>query len=293
MNSWKLKTFLLVAVLLSAFGCARLEDRTLRPSLETGQSQQLSIASFNIRIFSDNSRSDEELAYIVDVLKRYDLIAVQELRDEKVLQRAVEMLKAEGFDYGYDISGSVGRGVKERYAFLYRKNKVEPVQEGRLYQEEADEFIREPFYATFRSGNFDFTLITIHVLFGKSKSERRPEIIELAEVYNRIQDDDPDEQDIILCGDFNFPPKDEGFDDIKSISGMTFLILPPGKTTITDTSLYDNFWFQKEYVAEYTGQSGIYKFDEIIFNNDDRKASLAVSDHRPIWAEFDTSRDDD
>lgn len=71
------------------------------------------------------------------------------------------------------------------------------------------------------------------------------------------------------------------------------MIAPPVKTTITDTSLYDNFWFQQQYVREYVEKSGVYKFDETVFNNNDSKARLAVSDHRPVWARFDTSRQDD
>ena len=38
---------------------------------------------------------------------------------------------------------------------------------------------------------------------------------------------------------------------------------------------------------------GIIKFDEVLFGNDDKKASLMISDHRPLWAEFDTRVDDD
>ena len=67
----------------------------------------------------------------------------------------------------------------------------------------------------------------------------------------------------------------------------------PTKTTITDTSLYDNFWFQNEYLSEYNQNSGIDMFDEIMFNNDDTKAKLTVSDHRPIWEEFDINQPDD
>ncbi len=74
---------------------------------------------------------------------------------------------------------------------------------------------------------------------------------------------------------------------------MTFLIEPPNKTTVTDTSLYDNFWFQNEYLTEYNQNSGIDMFDQTMFNNDDTKAKLVVSDHRPIWAVFNISREDD
>ncbi len=85
----------------------------------------------------------------------------------------------------------------------------------------------------------------------------------------------------------------KGFDNLKTIPTMTFLIESPNKTTITDTSLYDNFWFQNEYLTEYNQSSGIDMLDETMFNNDDTKAKLAVSDHRPIWAVFNITREDD
>ena len=41
------------------------------------------------------------------------------------------------------------------------------------------------------------------------------------------------------------------------------------------------------------GRCGIDRFDETDFGNDDKVANLAVSDHRPIWAVFNMTRDDD
>jgi hypothetical protein len=38
----------------------------------------ISIATFNIRIFSNNSRDDEELLQICNILKEFDFIAIQE-----------------------------------------------------------------------------------------------------------------------------------------------------------------------------------------------------------------------
>ena len=73
---------------------------------------------------------------------------------------------------------------------------------------------------------------------------------------------------------------------------MTNLFNPPQKSVIYDSNLYDNIWFQTKYVKAYTGQKGIDKFDETDFANNDKAASLAVSDHRPVWAIFDTKIDD-
>ena len=34
------------------------------------------------------------------------------------------------------------------------------------------------------------------------------------------------------------------------------------------------------------------KFDEVMFNNNDKEAKRIVSDHRPVWAKFNTSLKD-
>ena len=44
--------------------------------------------------------------------------------------------------------------------------------------------------------------------------------------------------------------------------------------------------FDPAFVSEYDGQNGVDDFDVTVFDNDDKAASLAVSDHRPIWATF-------
>ena len=61
----------------------------------------------------------------------------------------------------------------------------------------------------------------------------------------------------------------------------------------TKSNLPAVFWFQSHFTKEFTGTFGVVKFDEKLFGNDDKKASLMVSDHRPLWAEFDVNEDDD
>jgi len=261
--------------------------------VKCGETEVLRLASWNIRIFSNASRDDAELHKICQVLIDYDFIAIVELRDEAVLKRAVAMLNSMGRDYDYQISSEVGRRVKERYAFLYDRSKVKVLESGRIFPDPDDVFIREPYYATFRAGKFDFTSIVIHVIWGDTVAERRAEIRKLDDVYRKIQASDPLEQDVILLGDFNLEPNDEGFNELNSIPSMVYLFKLPQKSHIKDSSLYDNIWFQSKYLSEFTGICGIDRFDEELFGNNDKLASLAVSDHRPIWAEFSTDFDDD
>lgn len=249
------------------------------------------IATFSIRIFSTGSRDDEELYQICDELKHFDFIAIQEVRDTEILDRTIRMLKDRfQLDYRYVSIAKVGRGVKEIYAYLYRTDKVEYLDERGIFSDPEDRFIREPSYALFRAGNFDFYIINIHLIYGKTVSERRTEAERLKGIYILLQDSN-DENDVLLMGDFNLSPQDEGFEPLRELPGMVFVNkdLP---TSIKDR-LYDNIWFQSQYTQEYTDQFVVMKFDETDFGNDDRAASLAVSDHRPLWAIFDIRNDDD
>ena len=257
----------------------------------------LRLAAWNIRIMSHKSRSDAELIEIARTLADYDFIAIVELRDEMVLKRTQKILSQMGKMYDYEFSPAVGRGSKERYAFLYRSKLVSVVRHGELYPDTADgkdDFIRDPYWATFRAGEFDFSVIAVHVIWGERVAQRKAEVKALADVYKYVQAANGAEEDVLLVGDFNRNPTDaDAYSRIMAISSMTRLFQFPQKSHIKDSSLYDNIFFQKDAVKEYLNRSGIDKFDETDFGNNDKAASLAVSDHRPIWAVFRTSLDDD
>jgi hypothetical protein len=191
--------------------------------------------------------------------------------------------------YDYIASTPVGTSVKEIYAYFYRTPLISELGTPYIYIESADEFIREPYIACFKSGNFDFTLINIHVLYGDTVTERREEIKLLDDVLLEVENANGGEKDIILLGDFNFPSDDVGW----QISFHQAIVDPAIKTTITDTSSYDNIWINLNTTAEYKEFHEVFKFDEITFNNDDDAASLAVSDHRPVSIILSTNLPDD
>jgi len=192
-------------------------------------------------------------------------------------------------NYKYVASPKIGRGVKEIYAFLYKTDKVEYLEESYLFSDEKDLFIREPFFAKFKAGNFDFYVINIHSIYGDNITGRRAEALLLDDIYLSVQNMN-DENDVMLLGDFNLSPTDEGFVELLEIPDMMY-INGETPTSIKD-KLYDNIFFQSNYTKEFTGKFGVVKFDEIIFGNDDKRASLMVSDHKPLWSEFDMSDDD-
>lgn len=76
----------------------------------TSPSESIKLASWNVRILSDNSRDDSELQKIATIIDRYDIVAVQEVRDNEVINRLLNILPDE---WGTIISNKTGRGVKE------------------------------------------------------------------------------------------------------------------------------------------------------------------------------------
>ena len=263
---------------------------------DTNESE-LKLAAWNIRIMSNKSRTDAELMEIARTLADYDFIAIVELRDEAVLKRTQRILLQMGAAYDYQFSPAVGRGVKERCAFLYKKERVSVIRPGELYPDTLDgkdDFIRDPYWATFRAGEFDFSVIAVHVIWGERVAQRKAEVKALADVYKYVQAVNGAEDDVLLVGDFNRNPTDaDAYSRIMAIPSMTRLFELPQKSHIRDSSLYDNIYFQMDAVTEYLGRCGIDRFDETDFGNDDKAANLAVSDHRPVWAVFSITQDDD
>ena len=186
------------------------------------------LATWNIRIFSNGSRNDDELRHIAKVLIDYDFVAIVELRDEVVLMRTEAILAGMGRDYDYVMSPPVGAKVKERYAFLFDPQIVRVTENGKVFPDPNDAFLREPYFATFRAGKFDFTAIAVHVIWGDSVAQRQREVQELANVYRAVQAADKAEQDVILLGDFNRNPDDRlAYRPLLSIPSMRHHVPTP------------------------------------------------------------------
>ena len=264
------------------------------PSSTEGPGTTVTLTSWNVRNLSSNSRSDVELGLIALLLFRFDFIALQEVLDAEVIFRLQEILQKD-FDviYQMQVSDAVGHNKKERYAFLWREGVIAQPSPATLYLDPGDKFEREPYYGRFRAGTFDFLICPVHILFGDSESDRRPEIQTLDDVYQHFKGQN-NEADVIICGDFNFDPTDQGFSELLNLGNMRFAIAPPAKTTIGDRSLYDNcFWSQDS--AEIIADSGqVLEFDELMFPLDSRKLiNRLISDHRPISVTVKPPQSDD
>ena len=251
--------------------------------------ETIRIAAFNIRTFGQNTLSDP---YITEILARivtqFDIVAIQELRskNQDVIPRFLKVVNAHGARYQAIVSPRIGRNsFQEQYAYLYNKATVEAFRFPRpsFISDPEDRYHREPFLARFRtkgvprSEAFSFTLMVIHT----DPDEAIEEVRQLAESYRKVLED-ISEDDVILLGDLN-----RAFyqmHDLRKIPHLTAILTEGEPTNIARTEQHDNILFLTNRTSEQTGKGGVYHFPHRFELTE--VESRSVSDHLPVWAEF-------
>ena len=170
---------------------------------------------------------------------------------------------------------------------------VEFIRSEGFYKNGKSQFLREPYGATFKIGNFDFTFVLAHTIYGNNVSQRKAENMKMIDVYHYFQDRDFKENDVIIAGDFNLYALDESFKSLyKDNDKITYAIDPAIKTTIGQkgrANSYDNMFLSTIHTKEFTGSSGAIDFSE----ENPKLLREIISDHIPIFIVVNTTEDDD
>lgn len=203
---------------------------------------RLLLATWNIANLGAQERTRNACSLISHILKRFDLIAVQEVNDNfKVFASIVQNM---GPSFDYIMTDTAGNN--ERLAYVFRKNKVRTrklfgelalrlleypsrtvkvrwVDRGRQKRVQTFKklkfipFDRNPFIASFSAGSINFTLVNVHLYFGefqnsKTEKERRKYARRVLEIYalsrwadRRFNKNTTYDKDIVLLGDMNIP----------------------------------------------------------------------------------------
>lgn len=173
----------------------------------TSQHPQSSIqlVSWNIQHLG-RSKSDEEIWQMAQILRHYDIIAIQEVvakdpAGAQAVARLADELNRMGAKWDYQVSEptkSPSSYISERYAFIWKTSKVK--MRGRAYLDEfvEDIFYREPFIGHFRSkkSKQDFIIANYHSR--KHYDEPAYEIVHFIDYQKRFKTDR-----VIIAGDFN------------------------------------------------------------------------------------------
>ena len=269
---------LAVLLLLNLLAVAEAEARTR---------EKIRIAAFNIQTFGPKKASNQDVMQILaEIVRKYDLIAVQEIMDKQgsAPKKLLEKIKKSDVSYKYLISERTGKNPddlnsEEQYAYYYNAETVEVLDSGGLYDDKKDYFQREPFVSRFKAknGNFTFVLIVIHTRPKSAVSE----IGHLTHVVNWARQRYKEEDDFILLGDFNAGCNSAKVEELKNLdlSGPQYIWIVPhnADTNLADsTCAYDRIVVTKETKQDFTGTWGV----------DRSFKSRKVSDHWPVWAEF-------
>lgn len=276
---------------------AALATGTVLVGPEVSETQEIRIAAFNIQVFGKAKRGNAEVMdVLVEVAQSFDVMAVQEVRDasETTADVFLEAINASSeFTYAMYEGPRVGRSRSKEQYVLYYVPAIVQLQHAYTIPDEDDLFEREPLVATFTAGNFDFTLVVCHIKPDDAEAELRA----LESIVPAILEANPDEEDIILLGDFNADGRYLNESELPGIFGPSTyqVIITDGRDTMTTSdNTYDRIILMNatsgwEYIE---GSGDVFQFDWV-FALDDEEFVKSVSDHYPVYADFRLDLPDD
>ena len=165
----------------------------------------------------DSPRRDLfDLRCIAEVVSRFDIVAIEEAREDLSALRLV--LEALGDSWGL-IATDVTRGRagnNERLVFVFDTRRLRPSglagelvvaleEETTLTSSDLErQFARTPYAVSFTTGREELTLVVLHILWGKNEDERVPELREIATwLADWPRREETWSKNLIALGDFN------------------------------------------------------------------------------------------
>jgi deoxyribonuclease-1-like protein len=246
---------------------------------------QIKMLSWNLQNFG-KSKTDNEIKFIADIVKDYDVVAIVEVvagyGGAQAVARLADELNRKGSKWEYVISEPTsGTGkTSERYAFLWKPHKLKRTGEARLEEKYHSVMDREPYYATFEASGKKFSLAAFHAVPKSKQPEREIK-------YFKFIIEDHADKNLIICGDFNCPQSHNVFNPIKGLGYSATLLY--NKTTLKQevkngeslASEFDNIFYDTNKVkAVRAGIVHFYKAFPTL------KLARQLTDHVPVYLEF-------
>lgn len=257
----------------------------------------LLLATWNIREFGTHKyggRRDEAYYYIAEIVSRFDIIAIQEVREDiSALKKLLSILGGYWKYIFTDVTeGRQGNG--ERLAFLFDTRKVRfgglagemvlpPYEKkdpdtGQIIYQPVKQLARTPYLCGFLAGWTNFVLSTVHILYGSSAANDPDRIEEIESVADTMAQKSNDRyawsNNIVLLGDFNiYSPQDKTYQAIEAAG----FIIPeaikklPG-SNVPKNKFYDQIAFKvKPQRFEATGRAGVFDYYKYVFKLSEEK----------------------
>lgn len=284
------------------------------------RNDRLLLASWNLANLGAQAREPRHYALIAEVINWFDLVALQEVRDDL---SGLDGIRAQ-LPGAWRAIFTDKAGNDERMTFLYRYPKVrlkELCGEIAIPVSEHDNitlpgvsdsfagFDRNPMVTAFDVRGFALGLVNAHLYFGpqdsaadrrRSLNRRQLEAYAVARWCDlRSKDKDRYVDHFMAVGDFNLPRWDDSNDPIRRALTRRGLRHPDHSTRIASAIASDSDYDQilcYPSLLSHVQQTGVFDYDGAIFSDLYQQPSTAhflaylryyISDHRPIWTEID------
>lgn len=244
---------------------------------------------------------------------RPDVIALSEVNSEAEVRRIIQELGNDGLMYRYTMLANQQRGM-QMLAILFRQGIQVTNQRLIPGSDAGQSSLRKALAAHFKSGDFDFLLVGVHLKSSRGRAPRHTRTRQMRAIRRFIEErvQATGEQDVLVAGDYNMIPVEDqaNFNELSPEGGFMRFIsseefaLPGGGFQIShlndcpvsdpDNNLLDGFAIaregtQDEYVAdslEILQLHGLLGVDCSNYRRD-------FSDHLPLVARFRTDTGDD
>ena len=252
--------------------------------LSTSLFSQTKLLSWNLENLG-KSKSNQEISFIANTVKEYDIIAIQEVvagdGGAQAVARLADELNRKGAKWDYTISDPTSSSAykTERYAFIWKTARVKKIGKAWLEIKYHLEIDREPYFCTFQYENKQFTVVNFHAITKKMQPETEIKYFKFLPVeYPTLN--------LIFAGDFNCPQSHTVFFPLKKMGYLPILVNQ--KTSLKKecdngnclSSEFDNIFYNSKIKKLNSGILPFYK------NFNSLKEARKISDHIPIWFEF-------
>ena len=265
--------------------------------------ETINIATWNIREFGKEPRSNAAIHYVAEILCQFDLVSIVELRDNlDDLKRVLELL-GPYWRIVYSDMIPDRAGNRERIAYLYDKRAVvftglaaeaNPPREkkGEEYHSQLT-WWRSPYLASFRAGNFDFIVVAAHIQWGTAQG-RKAELKMFADwMHAKGEDIHCEDKDMIVMGDFNI--ENDTMLEILTSRGLKIpdaLARTDFGTNLEQNKRYDQILHMPIYNTAFSKVGGVLDFvagdRDSFYEIDHSKFTYELSDHLPLWIQVKT-----
>ena len=298
-------------------------DATI-PAKQAGQN--LLIATWNLRAFASLTRkwtasaSDDPkrdlrgLRAIGDIVSRFDVVAIQEVKGD--LRALRDLMRYLGDTWAFlmtDVTAGAA-GNDERIAFVFDLKRLKPsglacelvvppewledIGEDALQRQ----FARTPYAVSFVAGQTTFILVTAHIDYADKAAKRIPELKAIARWMKEwASRSNRWHHNLLTLGDFNIDRADDPLWKAFTSTGLTVpaqlsrvprtIFSNPAKPDLD--KFYDQIaWFESgnaKLVNMTCRRGGNFDFLPHVYTNIPlSKANIShrISDHYPLWVEF-------